>query len=41
MYFSKMKMSEDIKVLFEALPLETQRELLEHLLMEQELQGKV
>jgi hypothetical protein len=36
-----MKTSEDIKALFEALPLQTQRELLEHLLMEQELQGKV
>jgi|TARA_B110000908_G_C10265253_1_gene463184 hypothetical protein len=33
--------SQEIKVLFEELPLQTQRELLENLLMEQELQGKV
>lgn len=36
-----MKTSQEIKALFEELPLQSQRELLEHLLLEQELQGKV
>ena len=36
-----MKTSQEIKALFEELPLQTQRELLENLLMAQELQGKV
>ena len=36
-----MKTSQEIKALFEELPIQAQRELLENLLMEQELQGKV
>ena len=36
-----MKSSQEIKQLFEQLPLESQRELLEELLLENELQGKV
>jgi transposase-like protein len=36
-----MKTSQEIKALFEELPLQSQRELLENLLMDQELQGKV
>jgi transposase-like protein len=36
-----MNTSQDIKALFEELPLQAQRELLESLLLEQELQGKV
>jgi len=36
-----MKTSQEIKALFEELPLSSQRELLEYLLLEQELQGKV
>ena len=36
-----MKTSQEIKALFNELPLQSQRELLEHLLLEQELQGKV
>ena len=36
-----MKASQEIKALFEELPMQAQRELLENLLMEQELQGKV
>jgi len=36
-----MKTSQEIKALLEELPLESQRELLENLLLEQELQGKV
>lgn len=36
-----MKTSQEIKFLFEKLPLQAQRELLELLLLEQELQGKV
>ena len=36
-----MRTSQEIKALFEELPLQNQRELLENLLMDQELQGKV
>ena len=36
-----MKTSQEIKALFEELPLQSQRELLENLLMDQDLQGKV